>query len=86
MKISMEMSLYPLKGEHIPDIAAFIDHLNKQPAIEVVTNSLSTQVSGEFDNVMRAVQTCLKTAFESGSTFSLVSKTLNIDITESEFY
>lgn len=86
MKISIEMSLYPLTGDYLPSIAEFIEDLNSQSAMEVRTNALSTQISGEYDLVMSTIQTCLRKAFESGPTFSFVSKILNVDITESEYY
>ena len=46
MRISVEISMYPLKDEYIPGIQAFIDRLNKYPELKVITNTMSTQVFG----------------------------------------
>lgn len=56
MHVAIEMSLYPLTEEYIPPILAFIDRLKARPGLAVVTNSMSTQVSGEFDAVFGALQ------------------------------
>ena len=56
MHVAVEMSLYPLTGEFIPPILDFIERLKAQPGLTVVTNSMSTQVSGEFDAVFAALQ------------------------------
>jgi uncharacterized protein YqgV (UPF0045/DUF77 family) len=47
MYTAIEISLYPLDANYIPPIKAFIDRLNTYPELNVVTNSMSTQVSGE---------------------------------------
>jgi len=47
MHTSIEISLYPLDADYIPSIKAFIDRLNTYPELNVVTNSMSTQVAGE---------------------------------------
>ena len=47
MHSAIEISLYPLDANYIPSIKAFIERLNTYPELNVVTNSMSTQVSGE---------------------------------------
>jgi uncharacterized protein YqgV (UPF0045/DUF77 family) len=47
MHTAIEISLYPLDSDYIPPIKAFIDRLHAYPEINVITNSMSTQVSGE---------------------------------------
>jgi uncharacterized protein YqgV (UPF0045/DUF77 family) len=47
MNTAIEISLYPLDANYIPPIKAFIERLNTYPELNVVTNSMSTQVSGE---------------------------------------
>ena len=51
MNIVAEMSLYPLKDGPVPTIIGFIEDMRRQAGIEIVTNQLSTQVSGRFDAV-----------------------------------
>ena len=55
-KIAVEISLYPLDEEFIPPIQDFIDRLNRCPGLVVVTNALSTQISGEHDLVFEALK------------------------------
>jgi uncharacterized protein YqgV (UPF0045/DUF77 family) len=47
MRTAIEISLYPLDQDYIPSIQAFIDRLNTYPEIDVLTNSMSTQIAGE---------------------------------------
>lgn len=55
MKIAVEISLYPLDREFIPPIQDFIDRLNRCSGLVVVTNAMSTQISGEHDVVFEAL-------------------------------
>jgi uncharacterized protein YqgV (UPF0045/DUF77 family) len=52
MRAAVEISMYPLSGDYLPRIQAFIDRLNTHPQLVVRTNSLSTQLWGELDRVM----------------------------------
>ena len=79
MNIVAEMSLYPLKDGPIPTIISFIEALREQEGIEVVTNQLSSQVSGSFEAVTGAVNQCMKKAMETPDTVVLVVKYLNIE-------
>jgi uncharacterized protein YqgV (UPF0045/DUF77 family) len=57
MRVAFDISLYPLDADFIPAIKDFIDRLNAYPDLDVTTNAMSTQVSGEipaaFDIVSR---------------------------------
>tara|TARA_B110000459_G_C16398268_1_gene397451 strand:+ start:222 stop:482 length:261 start_codon:yes stop_codon:yes gene_type:complete len=63
MLCSVEISMYPLKGEYKPSIIAFIKNLRQHPLIEVNTNGMSTQVFGEYKIVMNAVNTEMENTF-----------------------
>ena len=65
MKIAVDISLYPLDKEFIPPIKDVIDRLNRHDKLEVWTNAMSTQVVGEFDEVMDALKQEIGTTFES---------------------
>jgi len=52
MDIGVEISLYPLHQQFIPPIRDFINRLNADQRLRVVTNSMSTQVFGDYDVVM----------------------------------
>jgi uncharacterized protein YqgV (UPF0045/DUF77 family) len=65
MDIGVEISLYPLTGEFVPVIHAFIARLTRDPKLKIVTNSLSTQVFGAYEEVMEALRRELRPTFES---------------------
>jgi uncharacterized protein YqgV (UPF0045/DUF77 family) len=52
MRAAVEISMYPLTGEYISPIQAFIDRLNTHSGLIVRTNSLATQIWGPLDQVM----------------------------------
>ena len=56
MHVAVELSLYPLTDEFIPPILDFLERLRARPGLAIVTNSMSTQVSGEFDVVFDALR------------------------------
>ncbi|HUG04511.1 MAG TPA: YkoF family thiamine/hydroxymethylpyrimidine-binding protein [Steroidobacteraceae bacterium] len=56
MHVAVELSLYPLTEDFIPPILDFIERLKARPGLAVDTNSMSTQVSGEFDAVFDALR------------------------------
>jgi uncharacterized protein YqgV (UPF0045/DUF77 family) len=60
MELSAELSLYPLTGDVDTSVLAFIEDLHESGEISVVTNTMSTQISGDWDAVMRAVNIALK--------------------------
>ena len=52
MQVSIDVSLYPLNEKFIPLIDDFISELKKYDNIEVRTNSISTQLFGDLDDLM----------------------------------
>ena len=64
MKVAVDISLYPLDADFIPPIKNVIDRLNMHKELEVWTNAMSTQLVGEFDDVMNALKEELGTTFE----------------------
>lgn len=63
MNTSIEISYYPLHNEFIPHIQDFIFRMNQYQNIEVVTNGMSTQVFGDYDDVMAAISCEIKNSF-----------------------
>ncbi len=55
MNTSIDISYYPLKVEFIPPIKEFIDRLHSHEELTVKTNGMSTQVFGEYFDVMKAI-------------------------------
>ncbi len=76
MRIAVEMSLYPLADDFIPSILDFIERLKTHPGLAVVTNSMSTQLSGELDDVFDALRAEIAATFASPRRSVLVMKVL----------
>jgi uncharacterized protein YqgV (UPF0045/DUF77 family) len=80
MKITAELSLYPLEGDVVSDIVGFIRELTTERGLEIVVNQMSTQVRGELGEVMDVVRRALARSFASGAPAVLVAKFLNVDL------
>lgn len=53
MDVGVELSFYPLSEDYLPAIRALISRLNTlAPGLRVITNSLSTQLFGDYELVM----------------------------------
>ncbi|MBM3435984.1 MAG: hypothetical protein FJY07_07210 [Bacteroidetes bacterium] len=63
MQTSVEISFYPLRPEFVTPILDFINRIKKYETFESVTNGMSTQVFGEYDEVMKAVTSEIKSSF-----------------------
>jgi uncharacterized protein YqgV (UPF0045/DUF77 family) len=64
MQVAVDISLYPLDADFIPPIKDVIERLNGYPDLQVVTNPMSTQVRGEYADVMAALNREIGTTFE----------------------
>ena len=64
MKVAVDISLYPLDADFIPPIKDVIERLNGYPDLQVVTNPMSTQIRGEYAEVMAALTAEIGTTFE----------------------
>ena len=80
MRVTAEMSLYPLQTKPIETILAFIELIESEPRLEVVVNQLSTQVRGELDVVMSTITAAIEQSFGAGGSQALVLKILNADL------
>jgi len=80
MRITAEMSLYPLQGQPLEKILAFIDTVRRDARLEVVVNQMSTQINGELRDVMTVLTTAIERAFSGGGSQALVLKILNADL------
>jgi hypothetical protein len=79
MDIGVEISLYPLHDDFIPPIQGFIDRLNAlnvDGRFKVMTNQMSTQVFGRYEDVMDALMRELKPTFERDGKAIFVMKVL----------
>jgi len=76
MHVAVEISLYPLAEDFIPLIQDFIDRLRSHAGLRVQTNSMSTQVSGDYAKVMAALQTEIAATFAGDCRSVFVMKVL----------
>jgi hypothetical protein len=74
--IAVELSLYPLNAQYIPPIKDFIDRLNADGRLKVVTNSLCTQVFGPYDAVFEALTRELRVTFANNDKAVFVMKVI----------
>jgi uncharacterized protein YqgV (UPF0045/DUF77 family) len=80
MKLSVEISKYPLKGEYIPSIQDFIDRLNLHPELQVITNTMSTQVFGDYDRLMDVLKQEIRQSYEKFGRAIFVCKFIEGDL------
>ena len=77
MQVAVDISLYPIDADLIPPIKDVIERLNQHEGLEVWTNAMSTQVIGEFDDVMDALRQEIGSTFEQLPKAIFVMKMLN---------
>ena len=63
MKISVELTLTPLKSDYVITIKHFIKSL-RNTVFKVIENPLSTQLYGDYDQVMSSLLPLVKSTFE----------------------
>ncbi|MFV8782344.1 hypothetical protein ACNKU7_07970 [Microbulbifer sp. SA54] len=56
--------MYPLKDAYIPAIKGFIERLKQHPQLQVITNTMSTQVFGDYDLVMDTLKAEMRASYE----------------------
>jgi len=79
MKVSVDISYYPLKVEYIPPIKDFIGRLDNYENITAQTNGMSTQVFGEYFDVMKILTDEIYKSFELPHSV-FVMKVINADL------
>jgi uncharacterized protein YqgV (UPF0045/DUF77 family) len=76
MDIGVEISLYPLHDDYIQPIKDFIQRLNQDGRFRVLTNDMSTQVFGSYEDVMGALTREIRPTFEKDGKAIFVMKVL----------
>lgn len=79
MNTSVDISYYPLNVEYIPPIKDFIKRLNAYESLKVQTNGMSTQVFGQYADVMNALTREIEKSFELPHSV-FVLKIINADL------
>lgn len=80
MRITAEISMYPLAHDFTPGIRDFILRLRGEPGLEILTNQLSTQLRGEFAAVTGALDRCMRASMGQGDPMVFVVKYVNADL------
>ncbi|KZN41387.1 YkoF family thiamine/hydroxymethylpyrimidine-binding protein [Pseudoalteromonas luteoviolacea] len=80
MQLSVEISKYPLHSDYIPFIKSFIDRVNQHGELQVITNTMSTQIFGEYDVVMGVLQKEMKASYEQFGKSVFVCKFISGDL------
>jgi uncharacterized protein YqgV (UPF0045/DUF77 family) len=76
MPVTLEISLYPLTEGHIPIINGFLRAVHGS-GLQAVTNGMSTQVFGEYDEVMALLTDALRPVMASEVCIATAIKLLN---------
>ncbi len=78
MDISVELTLTPLHDNFEPPIVDFIKKL-RDSGLKILENPLSTQIFGNYDEVMRLLTDEIKEAFENTEHVLLYMKIVKSD-------
>lgn len=65
MRVAVDISLYPLTEDFLPPIRDVIERLLRYESLDVMTNPMSTQIQGDYDDVMTALKAEIRTSFEN---------------------
>ncbi len=66
MRITVELSLYPLTENYVAPIREFIARLKTYKELDLVTNATSTQIVGEHARVFEILSKETEITFASG--------------------
>lgn len=78
MQITVELSLYPLGSTNpVAEIVEFIAAIREDAHVSVVVNQMSTQMTGELEEVMRVLTEAMQRSFGPGGKQVVVAKFLN---------
>ncbi|WP_372870395.1 hypothetical protein [Shewanella sp.] len=86
MKLTAEISMYPLHENYIEPIRWFIGRLDSYPGITRRTNAMATQVQGDYQEVMTMLATEMQAAHEQFGKAVFVCKFIGgaLDLSHSE--
>lgn len=79
MQLVCEISLYPLREDYLPVIQDFIDRINCYPQLKVLTNATSTQIGGDYAELMAILGKEMQITHEQVGQAIFVCKFLNGD-------
>jgi uncharacterized protein YqgV (UPF0045/DUF77 family) len=77
MKASVEISMYPLGREYVPEIKDFIERLQSKQDLIVEVNGMSTQIFGEYRTIMQALTDEIEISYLKTGTSVFILKIVN---------
>ena len=80
MKASIDMSLYPLSEDYKPAIRDFIQRVGEYDGVAIKRNDLSTQLFGDYDQIMDILKVEIKRSWETYGKGIFVVKFLMDDL------
>lgn len=79
MRISVELSFYPLREDFKPPVTDVIEKLKTFQGLEIYPNRMSTQIFGDFKPVTSALNQTMEWAFEQFGHTVFVAKIMHGD-------
>ena len=83
MKITIEMSLYPLSENYTEHILKFLKSIKAYEGLTIRTTAMSTYIAGEYKDVMSMLNTELEKFYQivpdSCTVFKIIPRELNIE-------
>lgn len=76
MKLSVEITLYPLQDDYLPIIKACIEKINSFEGLDINTVPTATIVVGEYQDVMSMLNDVIAWSFEQFGKCVFVAKFL----------
>ncbi len=83
MKISVDLTLSPLQNDYETHVISFIKAL-RASKFTVLENPLSTQIYGDYDELMLFLTEAIKTSFEGADISVLTMKIVKTDRSDYE--
>lgn len=80
MKVSIDISMYPLNPDYKPPIRDFIERLKSYTNVMIHENNMSTQVFGEYKEVMQIVQDEIERTSKEDSKVVFAMKLIPMDL------
>jgi uncharacterized protein YqgV (UPF0045/DUF77 family) len=77
MKASVDISMYPLGREYKPEIKNFIERMKAHHGIICEVNGMSTQLFGDYREIMNALTDEIEASFERHGKSVYVLKIIN---------
>jgi hypothetical protein len=80
MKMSVELSCYPLNEDYIPVIKDFIGKINQTEGVRAITNTLSTQLFGDSEVIFPLLESAMTSTWQTQGKAIFVCKFLKGDL------